>query len=161
MKTGIFVFFLACLFVTSPVEAQEATCPGDSASAMAAIVDASQAFSRAMERRDPSTMAAQYTDDAVLLPPNGVPVTGIEAIEAFWTPGDPEFRTVRHELTTDRLEVDCDMATDLGRWRQVAKRGEGPETEAWGRYLVVWRRTADGEWKMQFDAWTRPVQEGS
>lgn len=142
-------------------QAAPAGCPADSASAAAAIAEASRAFSRALERRDPATMAAQYTQDATLLPPNGKPVTGAAAIEAFWTPGNPEFRTVRHELTTERLEVACDVAIDLGRWRQVARLGDAPETDAWGRYLVVWRRTAAGAWRMQFDAWTRPVEEGS
>lgn len=158
------VLVLAAGVTAPPIHAQEAApagCAGDSASAAAAILEASRAFSRAMEDRDPGTMAAQYTADAILLPPNGKPVTGIDAIEAFWTPGDPEFRTVRHELTTERLEVSCDVAVDLGRWRQVAQRGDQPESDAWGRYLVVWRATGDGEWKMQFDAWTRPVDDGS
>lgn len=158
------VLALAALVAAPSTHAQETApddCPGDSASAAAGILEASRAFSRAMERPDAATMAAQYTDDAELLPPNGKPVTGIDAIEAFWTPGDTEFRTVRHELTTERLEVSCEVAVDLGRWRQVARRGDRPETDAWGRYLVVWRATGDGEWKMQFDAWTRPVEDGS
>lgn len=146
----------------APVRVQGAPtedCATDPEEAASAIAEASQAFSRAMERRDPATMAAQYTEDATLLPPNGKPVTGAEAIESYWTPRNPQFRTVRHELTTERLEVSCDVAVDLGRWRQVAQRGEEAPTDTWGRYLVVWRRTGEGDWKMQFDAWTRAVEE--
>lgn len=162
MRHRILIPALAGLFAAStPLHTQEdarSRCVGDSASAAAAIFEASRGFSRAMERGDAATMAAKYTDDAVLLPPNGKPATDIETIEEFWTPGNPEFRTIRHELTTERLEVSCDVAVDLGRWRQVAQHGEQPETDAWGRYLVVWRRTGEGEWKMQFDTWTRPVE---
>lgn len=154
--------FLLAVLLASPAAlgAQEsaAGCPGDSAAAAAAIGEAARAFSRALERGDAATMADQYTDDATLLPPNGRPVTGADAIEAFWTPRNPEFRTERHELVTERLEVSCDVAIDLGRWRQVARVGEAPPTDTWGRYLVVWRRTAPGEWRMEFDAWTRPVE---
>lgn len=131
----------------------------DSVAAARAIEAAATSFSRAMERGDAGTMAAQYTADATLLPPGGRPVTGCEAIRRFWTPRNPEFRTVRHELTTERLEVSGDTAVDLGRWRQVARVGERPESEAWGRYLVVWRRVGERKWKMQFDAWTSPIDE--
>lgn len=151
------IFF--CALLVSPAGVLAQSSASDSLDAAAAILEASRAFSRAMERGDAAAMAALYTADATLLPPNGKPVTGIEAIERFWTPRNPEFRTVRHELTTERLEVSGDVATDLGRWRQVARMGDEPESEAWGRYLVVWRRTGDAEWRMQFDAWTRPVED--
>lgn len=118
------------------------------------------AFSRALEDRDAEGMAAQYTDDATLIPPNGRLVTGRDAILEFWTPASSDFRTLEHRLTTDRLEVSGDVASEVGTWFQRGQFRDEEPTESSGRYLVVWRRQVDGEWKMQFDAWTRPFPEG-
>jgi uncharacterized protein (TIGR02246 family) len=147
---------LTLLCLAAPVWAQ---APADSAQAAAAIAEAGSAFSRALERGDAEGMADQYVDDATLIPPSGRMVTGREAILDFWTPRNPDFRTLAHSLTTDRLEVSGDVAVEVGTWRQEGQlRDEAPRESA-GRYLVVWRRQADGSWKMHFDGWTAPFPE--
>ena len=143
---------LALLFAGAPALAQ-------TSDVTEAIGRSASAFSRALEAGDAAGMAAQYTDDATLIPPNGRLFTGREAIVQFWTPRNPDFRTLEHRLTTDRLEVSGDVATEVGTWYQKGQRGDEEPTESSGRYLVVWRRQADGEWKMQFDAWTRPFDD--
>ena len=147
---------LALLCIAGPLSAQT---PGDSAQAAEAIAEAASAFSRSLERGDAAGMADQYVDDATLVPPSGRMVTGREAILEFWTPRNPDFRTLAHSLTTDRLEVAGDVAVEVGTWRQEGQLRDAPPTESAGRYLVVWRRQADGSWKMQFDGWTAPFPE--
>jgi ketosteroid isomerase-like protein len=147
---------LSVLCVFGPLQAQG---DADSAAAAAGIAESASAFSRALERGDAAGMADQYVADATLVPPNGGMITGREAILAFWTPRNPEFRTLAHSLTTDRLEVSGEVAVEVGTWRQEAQlRDELPRQSA-GRYLVVWRHRPDGSWKMQFDSWTAPFPE--
>ena len=145
---------LAALFLLawSPARAQVA----DSAAAAAGIAESAGAFSRALERGDAAAMTDRYVDDATLIPPGGRLVTGREAILAFWTPRNPDFRTLEHSLTTDRLVVTGDVAMEVGTWRQRGQLRQEEPTESAGRYLVVWRRLPDGSWKMQFDSWTAP-----
>ena len=131
----------------------------DSAAAAASIGRAASAFSRALERGDAEGMSAQYVDDAMLVPPNGRLVEGREAILVFWTPRNPEFRTLEHSLTTDRLDVTGDVAVEVGTWHQRSQLRDEDPREAAGRYVVVWRRLADGSWKMQYDTWTAPFPE--
>lgn len=145
---------LLCL--SAPVLAQT---PSDSAAAAAGIAETAGAFSRALERGDAAGMAAQYVDDATLVPPNGRMVTGRDAILTFWTPRNPDFRTLAHSLTTDRLEVTDDVAIEVGTWRQKGQLRAEEASESAGRYLVVWRRQQDGSWKMRFDSWTAPFPE--
>ncbi len=154
MRLALALVFL--LSIAAPLSAQS---PADSAQAAAAIGEAASAFSRALERGDAAGMANQYVDDATLVPPNGRMITGREAILAFWTPRNPDFRTLAHSLTTDRLEVEGDVAVEVGTWRQEGQLRDEPARESAGRYLVVWRRQADGSWEMQFDGWTAPFPE--
>lgn len=131
----------------------------DSTAAAEGIARSAQAFSRALERGDAEAMAAQYVDDAVLVPPGGRMIAGRDSIRAFWTPRNPDFRTLSHSLTTDRLEVVGDAAVEVGTWRQEGQVSGQEPRESAGRYLVVWRRQPDGAWKMQFDSWTAPFPE--
>jgi uncharacterized protein (TIGR02246 family) len=145
---------LLCLAGTASAQA-----PADSTAAAQAIAQSAQAFSRALERGDAEGMAAQYVDDAVLVPPNGRVIAGRDSIRVFWTPRNPDFRTLAHSLTTDRLEVAGEVAVEVGTWRQEGQLKDEQPRESAGRYLVVWRRQPDGAWKMQFDSWTAPFPE--
>lgn len=131
----------------------------DSTAAAEGIALSAQAFSRALERGDAEGMAAQYVDDAVLVPPGGRMIAGRDSIRVFWTPRNPDFRTLAHSLTTDRLEVMGEVAVEVGTWRQEGQLRDEAARESAGRYLVVWRRQPDGAWKMQFDSWTAPFPE--
>lgn len=153
-RLSLALFPLLCL--AGPLPAQS---PADSAEAAAGIAESASAFSRALERGDATGMADQYVADATLVPPNGGMITGREAILDFWTPRNPEFRTLAHSLTTDRLEVSGEMAVEVGTWRQESQLRDEPPRQSAGRYLVVWRHQPNGAWKMQFDSWTAPFPE--
>lgn len=155
MRATVIAFILLVVSATS----MHAQHDPDSTAAAASIGQAASAFSRALERGDAVGMAAQYVDDATLVPPNGKLVEGKAAILVFWTPRNPEFRTLEHSLTTDRLDVTGDVAVEVGTWRQRSQLREEDPRDAAGRYVVVWRRLPDGSWKMQFDTWTAPFPE--
>jgi ketosteroid isomerase-like protein len=56
----------------------------------------------------------------------------------------------------EHLQVQGDLAVDLGWWTSTGQReGQEPATSS-GRYLVAWIRTAGGEWKMLYDMWHPP-----
>ena len=153
---AILIAFVLLVVSASSMRAQN---DPDSAAAAASIGQAASAFSRALESGDAEGMAAQYVDDATLVPPNGRLVEGRPAILVYWTPKNPEFRTLEHSLTTDKLEITGDVAVEVGTWRQRSQLREEDPREAAGRYVVVWRRLADGSWKMQYDTWTAPFPE--
>jgi uncharacterized protein (TIGR02246 family) len=151
--------FVAVALITGVIASARAQGPADSASAAVSIAEAASAFSRALESGDAEGMAAQYLDDATVVPPSGRLIEGRDSIRAFWTPRNPEFRTLEHSLTTDRLEVSGDVAVEVGTWRQRSQLRDEEPRESAGRYVVVWRRLPDGSWRMQFDTWTAPFPE--
>jgi ketosteroid isomerase-like protein len=124
-----------------------------------AIVAAANAFSAAYMRGDADSMAALYTEDAAIFPDGPPAIVGTEPIRRYWTLA-PNRRITLHVLMTDRIEIVGDIAHDYGRF-QIAGETDGT---AWGpsfgKYLVVWHRGADGQWRMHLDMWNRATQPG-
>ena len=54
-----------------------------------------------------------------------------------------------------------DLALSRGPYRIIDRNAEGEITEAWGTYNSVWRRNADGEWLIVFDAGSFPDETPS
>lgn len=120
----------------------------------AAIHAAATAFSAAYVRGDAAAMAALYTEDAVIFPEGAAAIEGKPAIQRYWTL--PAGRRITlHRLIPERVEVHGDVASDYGRY-EIAGEANG---EAWGpshgKYVVVWKRGADGAWRMYLDMWNR------
>lgn len=119
------------------------------------ILAASTAFSRAYMEGDTAAIRALYTEDAVLLPPERV-VRGREAIGRYFT-ARPGRRNLAHAMRPDDLRIDGDVAVDTGIWTNTWQVGDEEPQSAEGQYLVVWRRGADGRWRIEYDMWHRPA----
>ena len=125
------------------------------ADARSKIAAASRAFSDAYVAGDTAAIRVLYTDDAVLLPWERI-VRGRDAIARYFAPG-PQRTNLAHSMTSDDLRISGDTAIDIGIWSNTWSIGEDPPREASGRYLVVWRRGADGLWRIEHDMWHRPT----
>jgi len=119
----------------------------------AAIEAASRAFSAAYVANDGDGIASSYTEDAVLLPPDGI-VQGRDAIRRYFAWG-PRHVQLAHRMQSESLDVRGDVALDRGTWHSRYRRGEGAPQEASGTYLAAWVRGSDGRWRMHSDAWHR------
>jgi ketosteroid isomerase-like protein len=93
-------------------------------------------------------MAAFYTDDAKLLPPDAPIVSGRKAIEDFWRTAANALGLTGVMLKTIDLEVTGDMACEVGEADLQLSSGQ-----ARVKYLVVWLRGGDGEWRLHRDIW--------
>jgi uncharacterized protein (TIGR02246 family) len=103
-------------------------------------------FMAAAKRGDAHTIAALYTDQAWLLPPNAPMIHGKTEIEAFWATRFKRMAAVT--LTTvDVISLSEDSAREVGTSRVTLKDGSEPVQ---GKYMVVWRRS-DGEWRLGSD----------
>ncbi len=129
------------------------------ASDSATIHQLSGAFSAAYVRGEGSAMAALYTADAVIFPERSAAITGRESIERYWTLGRGR-RVTSHRVTPTHIEVDGKHAYDHGTFEISGER----DGVAWGpfrgKYVVVWRREAEG-WRMQLDMWNSGPEPGS
>lgn len=130
--------------------------PASESQDVARIVERSRAFSAAYVRGDTAAMVAMYTPDAVIFPNNSEMLAGPEALLKYWTipPGD---RIARHVATPTQIRIDGDHAYDYGVYDvEVLRQGQArPATR--GKYVIVWERGADREWRIKLDIWnSRP-----
>lgn len=117
-----------------------------------AIEKGNAEFGNAVRRGDGAAIAALYTEDATLLPPDSGPIKGRVGIEAFWK-GGLQMGIKEAVLTTVDLSAAGDLAYEVGRFA-LKIRPEGKGTiEQEGKYVVVWKKGPGAAWKLHVDIW--------
>jgi uncharacterized protein (TIGR02246 family) len=104
---------------------------------------------------------AVYADDVVSSPPGRPPMSGIAAIRQD---AEPAFAEYTFQFTVRPYEVV--VAGDLGVMRTSYQetdtpKGEGAPGETRGNWLIIWRKQADGSWKIWRDMRTTLVPRDS
>jgi len=112
------------------------------------IAFVNQAFIEAYARGDAAGMAALYTADGQLLPPNSEIITGHEPIAGFWKfVMGLGIKTLR--LESSEVTVGIDTAVEIGKYTLGDADGDPIDS---GKYLVVWKNDGGG-WKLHRDIW--------
>jgi len=118
-----------------------------------AIRQAVQEFvnnAKAQPRNDKAS-AAFYEENAIMVPPNHPDIRGRAAIEAFLT-SFPPFSDYR--LESLEIEGQGDLAYERGTNSMTLTPPSGRPTEWRSKYLVIYRRQADGSWKVSREIFT-------
>ncbi len=129
-----------------------AACAGGAASLsdadIAAIEDVDESWAAAANADDWGGLAALYTEDAVLMPPNGPAVQGPAAIEAFFA-AFPPFSG----LTLNPVQIDGrgDLAFVRGTYSMTLEIEGMEPTPDTGKYIEIRRRQTDGSWLITAD----------
>ena len=105
-----------------------------------ALRAAEQALAESFEAADPTAWVDSYTDDAIFVAPGGAAVEGRDALLARAREMTPLSSARIEAQTTDG---DGDVAAVLGRASWVSGG-----TTSRVRFLIVWRREADGHWRI-------------
>jgi uncharacterized protein (TIGR02246 family) len=124
----------------------------DSAAVHQAITAANARFIDAFKRADPATLTANYTDDAVLMPPNMPAWEGRAGISQGFTSFLAQFSLVDARLETKDVILSGDYAIERGTYTwtlhpKTATAGRADIVDS-GKYLTVWERQESGSWKI-------------
>lgn len=139
---GLFLALLAC---TKPETF-------DLAAVRKAIEEGGAKWTEAFNRGDAAGVAALYTEDATLLPPNSEIVQGRQGIQNFWN-GGIQMGLKDVSLTIVNIGGSGETAYEIGKYSLKIQPGDQEGMTDSGKYLVVWKRQTDGTWKLHADIW--------
>jgi len=133
--------------------------PSAATAAARTAVDAANArFVAAFNKGDIAGVVRNYASDAILLPPNAPMQRGHDAIAGFWKGGwDAGIRNIK--LTTVDFGATGDYASEIGTYTLEIHPPGGAVMQDHGKYLVLWKKSASGEWQLFRDIWNTDVPE--
>lgn len=108
-------------------------------------------FAAAFNRGDAAAVAAQYTEDAQLLPPNEAAIGGRGNIEAYWKAG-ADAGLSGLVLTAGEVSSEGSLAYEVGEFSIDVPGSDGKKSTAKGKYVVVWKNVG-GKWFLHRDIW--------
>ena len=111
-----------------------------------AIAAADEVFVATFGRGDAAGVAALYTEQGQLMPPNADFMVGRDAIQAFWQ-GAMDMGIAAAKIEILEVEGHGDTAIEVSKYTLHAK--DGSELDA-GKFIVIWKRV-EGEWQLHRD----------
>jgi len=136
-------------------EQKPAPAPPDTRAADEAVIRAASAeWDKAAVAKDLEKSLSFYADDAALLYPGSPVVTGAEGRRKAW---DSIFKMPGLMLTwaTTKVEVarSSDLAYETGTYDMSWTEKNGKTKKEKGKYMVVWKKQANGSWKALLDTY--------
>ncbi len=109
------------------------------------------ALSNGVQSHDAALTASAYSEDAVVLPPNGETVRGKAAIEAFWK---QQFATGFNAVDagSNGLSTSGDLGYEWGSATFEVPSGAQTVTDV-TKYVNVLKKDASGSWKIAMTIW--------
>jgi uncharacterized protein (TIGR02246 family) len=126
---------------------------GDMSRAEAAVRRVTQEWVLACNTRHLDDLLELYTSDAMVLRSNYPPIRGAAAIREFFF-GALDAGLGEVEVEPLRVDVVGDFAYEAGRCKALIPSSTGKRREERGKYLWVFARQANGEWKLAADSWS-------
>lgn len=132
---------------------KEATAPAESVAEVRRIIEKGNAqWVEAWARGDASLTASLFAEDGVQLAGQGKLIKGRQAIferqKKAMASADPG---VRVTVTTVDVWLDGDTAYETGKYKYEYTEKGKPAPPEEGRYVTVWKKQKDGNWKLVMD----------
>jgi uncharacterized protein (TIGR02246 family) len=117
-----------------------------------AIRTADAQWAQAAAAKDATEAAKFVAVDGTMMPPNSPAITGADAIAAWMsqTLATPGF-AISWEMTAVDVAASGDLAYSLGTNRVQMQMPDGTLVGDSGKGLTIWKKQADGTWKVVVD----------
>ena len=143
-------FFLASLcFVAFAIGAGAAA---NAQTAQSSIEANNADFIAKFAAKDAAGVAQHYTEDAVAFPPGESRIAGRDGVQKMWQ-GWIDAGLTDLTLAAAEIEESGDLAYEEGTYSIKIPGSDGKVSEELGKYIVVWKKGGDGEWRMHRDIW--------
>ena len=119
-----------------------------------AIRAAAKEWEVALKAKDLDKTLSFYAAEACILPAGMPRATTPEERRAVW---EAMFKSPAELASLETTDVTIshhgDLAYEAGKIVETMKDRKGKATTITGKYLVVWKKQADGKWKAVADIW--------
>lgn len=111
-------------------------------------------WAKAAATKDVEQTIAFYSDDAIVLPPNAASAVTKDAIRNGWKEmfASPGF-VISWQPTRVEVVKSGQMAWVSGTYASTMNDASGKSVNDRGKYLEVWEKQSDGNWKCAADMW--------
>lgn len=121
--------------------------PNTSEADKAAIRNSTPSFLAAWNAADVTALGAFFAEDAVEMRADGAPFEGRKAILDGLSSFFAQFKATQSAIVTE-AGVEGDLGFARGTWNlRSAPKSGGAETTRTGKWMVLYKRQADGSWK--------------
>jgi uncharacterized protein (TIGR02246 family) len=133
---------------STPPAANPLSTPGMSPGA-AFLFGLEAKFARATALGGGKAFASWFAEDAVTLSNGKAPVQGHAAIAAQATWSEKSYQLT---WTPQAGQLAGEMGYTWGHYEGTSITPDGQRVTTAGRYMTIWKKQADGEWKVELDA---------
>jgi len=115
-----------------------------------AISNLEKTYLESILSKDETGLRTVLADDAITMPPNAPANVGIEAI----INGVKESPALKEASTEyDEIEGIGELAYARGTFAVIVQVNDTTELPVNGKFMEVWKKQADGSWKLSRDIW--------
>ncbi|HEX5131302.1 MAG TPA: nuclear transport factor 2 family protein [Candidatus Krumholzibacteria bacterium] len=150
------VFVCAAMVFLAAFVVAPASHASDDAEVLKAAAAVDDAFLKAFNSDDAKGMAACYSKDAVLFPPDVLTVTGSTAIMSTFAVMVKTMPGCKLEMTDRHSIVAGDKVISYGTFKMTAPGPDGKPMEMMGRFTDV-KAMQDGKWVYIHDHASMPM----
>ena len=146
IPTMLLVLLAACTQAPPPAP------PDTRAADAAAIRDRDAAWSKVTAAKDVEGFVGFVADDGVICPPNAPALTDKEAIRK-WATDMTSSPGIAVGWTPSKAEAagSSDLGYSIGTYEMTVNDAKGKPMTDRGKYVTVWKKQADGSWKVAAD----------
>ncbi len=97
-------------------------------------------------------------DSAIILSENMLPIVGRSAIGDMWADVQEGAQLIWDPDFAD-IAASGDLGYTIGHWTYSVTDSSGETQSSKGRYVTIWKKQDDGNWKYVFDTGSKDPQE--
>jgi len=143
---------VALILVLSGCKQQAPPAPPDTRAADETAIRTAEAdMAKAVAALDPASAASFYTADVIGISPDAPVTEGQENMQKYFETMMKDKPAISWEPTKVEVARSGDLAYSWGKGKVSAKDKKGKVTETTMKYVSVWKKQADGTWKIAVD----------
>lgn len=114
------------------------------------LVKLEQEFAKTTAEKGFDGFMSYFAEDGYDLPNGGEILQGKENIRKGIGPWGPDFKLTWTPVKAE-MAASGDLGYTFGNYVATSKGKDGKEVKSYGKYVTIWKKQADGSWKVAMD----------